>query len=90
MLLHLRPVMCVFSGVAGPAIILAWSVVDEPGDSVRAGAYDGEGGSRLFDRNPPGTTDQLERQKSPEETRGNSLELLVKAPVEQSHLFWNL
>lgn len=51
MLLHLHQVMCVFGGVAGPAIILsgpdakAWSVVDEPLDSVavRAGAYYGEG-----------------------------------------------
>lgn len=68
-----------------------WSVVDEPLDrvAVRAGAYYGEGKSRLFDRKPRGTTDQLERQKSPD-TRGNSLaslELYVKAPMEQSHLF---
>lgn len=49
-----------------PVILLvagakAWSVVDEPLDSVavRAGAYYGEGKSRLFDRNPRGTTDLL-------------------------------
>lgn len=66
----------------------ACSVVDEALDSVAvgAGAYYGEGKSRLFDRKPRGTTDQPERQHCPD-PRGSSLELYVEAPMEQTRSF---
>lgn len=107
MRLHLLPVMCVFSGAAGPAIILSsrkqrlprpgllwmslWTVwLSERGlIMVKGKANRRENGFCLIGNIPRGTTDRLERQKSPD-TRGKSLTSLgfyVKAPMQPSHLF---
>lgn len=91
MLLHLRPVMCVFSGVAGPAIILSsckrrmprpgllwmslWTVWLSERGLIMV---QGKADCLIGNRVAP--------QKSPD-TLGSSLaslELYLKAPMEQS------